>query len=175
MNEKPQKRLVIHSNAHQDKTPPAPTRPKRLVNKRQYLTTLGEKGVTYAAGVFVGLLGIPLLLLSLYLFYGISYGGIYFGGIAVVALAWSIGAFCGCKSFFKTAQEIESVAPITRHNTGDLPAVETLVRASDLSTAGRTPSRRSLRHGDTAGRTAESDDRPERMTCQEYLNGDTVF
>jgi len=31
-----------------------------------------------------------------------------------------------------SAQEIEPVAPITRHNTGRLPEIETLVRPSDI-------------------------------------------
>jgi hypothetical protein len=36
------------------------------------------------------------------------------------------------RNLFREAKAIERVAPITRHNTGHLPAAETLVRASDL-------------------------------------------
>jgi len=108
---------------------------KRLVSKGQYLKTLGEKGATYTAGIFLGLTGVPLLLISLFSFNRCFSSGDFSEGflfIGVVSLFWSLGIFGGCKSFFKSAQEIEPVAPITRHNTGDLPAVESLVRASDL-------------------------------------------
>ncbi|MCW3094972.1 MAG: hypothetical protein JWL77_590 [Chthonomonadaceae bacterium] len=113
---------------------------KRLVSKGQYLKTLGDKGASYAAGVFYGLLGVPFLLISLFCFV-IGLYGLFFSGfpseisivlfIAVISLILSMGAFWGCTSYFKRAQEIELVAPITRHNTDQLPAVETLVRASD--------------------------------------------
>ncbi len=132
MSEKPGKRLVIHSNAHRDRTPPVPT---RLVSKGQYLKTLGEKGVTHVAGAFFGLLGVSFFLISLFSLYGCFSSGSFskvFIFIAVVSLILSLGAFCGCKSFFTSAQEIETVAPITRHNTGHLPEAETLVRASNL-------------------------------------------
>jgi hypothetical protein len=114
---------------------------KRLVSKGQYLKTLGDKGASYAAGVFYGLLGVPFLLISLFCFV-IGLYGLLFSGfpseisivlfIAVISLILSMGAFWGCKSYFKRAQEIEPVTPITRHNTGQLPEIETLVRPSDL-------------------------------------------
>lgn len=111
---------------------------KRLVSKGQYLKTIGDRGVTYASGVFYGLLGVTFLLLSLfsfgYFFFIACLGSIdsFLLGIGVLLLILSMAAFWGCKSCFWRATESEDVAPITRHNTGNLPAAETLVRASNL-------------------------------------------
>lgn len=107
--------------------------------------------MTYVGGIFLGLTSVSLLLISLVSFYRCFSSGEFSEGFlfgAVVSLCWSVGLFCGCKSFFTSAREIEPVAPITRHNTGDLPAVETLVRPSELPPSHQqTELLRAARHG----------------------------
>ena len=44
---------------------------------------------------------------------------------------FSFGALQFGLTLFREAKAVEPVAPITRHNTGHLPEVETLVRGSD--------------------------------------------
>ena len=133
MSDKPGKRLVIHNNAHQDKIPPAP---KRLVSKGHYI-------ITNAAKIVFGLLSVLLLVcfcLSLCLFifccvfpFGVfgEMSEVFFRGSGV-SLILSLGAFCVCMLFHMRARTIEPIVQVTRHNTGSLPEVETLVRASDL-------------------------------------------
>lgn len=108
----------------------------RLVSKGRYLRNLGEKGVNYAVGSFYGLLGVPLLLLSLlciYVCFAVRYFLDTFLCLAMVSLGLSAGAFWGCKSYFRKAREMETVTPITRDNTGLLPPEETLLRPSEFS------------------------------------------
>lgn len=135
MSKQPYRRLLESpDNTGRDSNPTIPT---RLVSKGQYLKNIGEKGVTYVAGSFFGLLGIPPFCFFLFCCYKclsageLSWGFLY---LAMVSLILSVGAFCGCRSFFRSAQEIEPMAPITRRNTGHLPAAETLVRPSHFPT-----------------------------------------
>jgi len=134
MREKRKKRLIIHSNAHRDRMPTAPTQPKRLVSEAQYF-------ITSAIGGFFGLLGFlfficfcisgcAALFVGLIPFWGDLYQEIF--DVSVVLLKLSLGAFCGCMPFFIRARTIEPVAAIIRHNSGQLPEVETLVRASEV-------------------------------------------
>ena len=158
-----EKRLVIHSNAHRNRTPPAP---KRLVSEAQYL-------ITNAVGDFFGLIGLLFLIcFCISSCTALFVGSIPFLGeigqlifdVSVVSLKLSLATFCGCMPFFVRARTIEPIAPITRHNTGQLPEVETLVRASDappsqqqteLLRAARqgseTPSEQLLRAGKESG------------------------
>lgn len=108
---------------------------KRLVSKEEYLAIQREKGANYASGGCFGLLGVPLLLISLFLFCSCFSSGDFNGvfiNTPVVLLLLSLGAFYVCKSYFMSAQEIKPVRPITPHNAGLLPPEKTLVRPSDL-------------------------------------------
>jgi hypothetical protein len=134
MSKKPGKRLIIHSNAHRDRAPTRSTPPTRLVSKWEYLATV-------VVGGFFGLLGvlsISVAIISSFILLcmcGIPFLGELsedFSNIAGGSFVLSLGAFCVCLPLFMRVQKMETVAPATRHNIGDLPDVETLGRASDL-------------------------------------------
>ena len=120
---------------------------KRLVSKAQYVIKLLDKGSAHAFAVTVVGSGIGLLIGSLLVIQSavklnaavrmtpsIPTGIDTTQRIAQFSLlsVLSIGAIWYGVKRFKTAEKMESVTPITRHNTGELPAVETLVRASEL-------------------------------------------
>ena len=114
---------------------------KRIVSKGEYLSTLGTKGGLFSTAIVVGSVGLGFLLLaalsiiqfavSLRSEIGVGLfeifkmlGGLIPGAIGLTAIWY-------CKVAIKSARDIEAVTPITRHNTGHLPEVETLVRGSD--------------------------------------------
>ena len=113
---------------------------KRLVSKREYLKTLLGKGGFYSYAMACAVGGGVLLIVSLFLLWlglppwdnlpdvgdriWMFLCGVILG-VPFVAAVW-FGV-----SFFKAGRRMEPVAPITRHNTGQLPEVETLARASD--------------------------------------------
>jgi hypothetical protein len=109
---------------------------KRLVGWKQYIQTTAIKGGAYSLSAFClcsGLLALLLSVLILCLGYFWSTDGPF--GIAWLVWGGFIAAFgvvaiWGGKALFDKAKAIEPVAPITRHNTGSLPTVETLLRAS---------------------------------------------
>jgi len=112
---------------------------KRLVLKQLYIKTLLAKGGLYSAsfllcvGALVFLVTALLLILTAVLFGGdgsdaVARTGVflYAGGFGALCLA---SIWLAVKMFNK-AEKIEEVALISRHNIGDLPEVETLVRGS---------------------------------------------
>ena len=107
---------------------------KRLVDWKQYLLTLLEKGLGYTAATFTVCSGLFFLLLAVFcLWFGAHSGAdrntpIWGAGLMGVL---GVAVLSQGRSMFKNAKKVEAVAPITRHNTGLLPEVETLVRASD--------------------------------------------
>jgi len=140
MSEKPKKRLIIHSNAHRDRTPTAPTQPKRLVGLIEYLEKISEKAETYAFASGFGCAGVILLLCSVI---GIVAGGLnaYKGVIDSAILVWAgsavaaglgLGALWCAKYLFNEARQIAPVALLTKASLNHLPEIETLVRPSDL-------------------------------------------
>ena len=114
---------------------------KRLVSKREYLKTLLGKGGFYSSAMACAVGGGVLLIVSLFfLWLGLPpwdnlpdvgdriwmfLCGVLLGVPFVTAVWFGV-------SLFKAGARMEPVAPITRHNTGQLPEIETLVRASDL-------------------------------------------
>jgi len=111
----------------------------RLVNKHQYLENRLEKGSLFTfASAFAGGSGICLLI-SLFLLYmglppwrndpgnmGIElFFAVCFFGVLCFGTGWI------ASKLFKAAAAVEKVAPLTRYNTGELPAAETLVRPSE--------------------------------------------
>lgn len=116
---------------------------KRLVGWKQYLMTLQDKGLHYIAGIFCAICGALSLIFSAELFFAFlaartnipaaqSDADFWILVMSGGAVACGLGAFWGVNSMFRNAKEIAPVALITRHNTGSLPEVETLVRSSDL-------------------------------------------
>jgi hypothetical protein len=125
---------------------------KRLVGWSQYLQMIGEKGIYYFLGAFCGGCGLCFLVcfvLLVYAFFSVA----HLGGLAYLLLCIVGGGFAGLgvgalycgKTLFSGGKSMEPVTPITRHNTGDLPEVETLVRAFDSTTI--DPRRELLRAG----------------------------
>jgi predicted membrane metal-binding protein len=107
---------------------------KRLVGKGRYYTVVGIKISLSAVSVVLAIAGVA---------------GVVF---CAVTMIWSIFRpdymfplpeyipifcviiflFCCSLHVWLWQRQIKPVAPIMRHNTGDLPEVETLVRASNL-------------------------------------------
>ncbi|MCW3099374.1 MAG: hypothetical protein JWL77_4992 [Chthonomonadaceae bacterium] len=116
---------------------------KRLVGLIEYLEKASEKAETYAFASTFGCVGVVLLLWSVigivaggYNAYrrDIGYAIFVWTGSAVVA-GLGLGALRCAKSLFREAKQIVPVALLTKASLNRLPAVETLVRASDLPPA----------------------------------------
>jgi hypothetical protein len=116
---------------------------KRLVGRKQYLEARAKKGANYSLAVVFGCGGLWGLILGTTLFFAGFYRLVnprepadepwfLFLSISVLTIGFGIAAMWGAKSLYDHGKKIKSVTLITRHNTGDLPEVETLVRASDL-------------------------------------------
>jgi hypothetical protein len=124
-------------------------KPKRVVGWKHYVLTLLDKGMGYSAAtiaVFCGLIFLLIAVISLWL--GCRGGDgqtiLLFGGAFSILLG--VVALGQGKAMFNNAKKVEVVAPITRHNTGLLPEVETLVRGSDRpATAEQTELLRAVR------------------------------
>jgi len=115
---------------------------KRLVHKHQYLRMLAEKSGLYSFSLFFGGTGIVCLLIAAFCFALVpdawrnradwdepSYVGLLlFSGLFSL---FCFGTMWGALTLFKAARAVEKVTPITPHNTGLLPEVETLVRSSE--------------------------------------------
>jgi hypothetical protein len=111
---------------------------KRLVSMGQYLhITLTKHGI-YTLGSVIRLTGF-LVLPLLYTPPALPFFTALFRDNSL--LRWAVlpiyvgfiyTSFTIADKVQNAAKKIETVAPITRHNTGDLPIVETLVRASNL-------------------------------------------
>ncbi len=112
---------------------------KRLVGWKQYLHTKLAKGWGYSSAVVATGLSAALFVVGCLTIWeslraqnpvydpfvraGILVAGVGFGVGAIGAL-WYAGSLC------VSAYRIDPVTLITRHNTGDLPEVESLVRSS---------------------------------------------
>ncbi|MCW3098548.1 MAG: hypothetical protein JWL77_4166 [Chthonomonadaceae bacterium] len=107
---------------------------KRLVGWTRYVMTLLDKGLGYSAATITVCGGLVFLLLSCTCFWLAAHkeaaGISLFGAGAVFVILGMAGLSCG-KSMLENANKVEPVELITRHNTGHLPEVETLVRGSD--------------------------------------------
>jgi hypothetical protein len=112
---------------------------KRLVSKGQYLRLLGKRtalsssaiGIACAGGILFLIVGVGLIRFGVF-HQTLRQSMLSFFSILSVCCVAGIMAIRIAGNLFREAKAIERVAPITRHNTGDLPAVETLVRPSDL-------------------------------------------
>jgi len=104
----------------------------RLVGKTEYLEIQFVKGASVAIGTANMIGGILLVIGALTALFFIGDYGMWslFGGV-------SLGVLGGVRirvgiEILKDTGKMKPVALLTKHNTGDLPEVETLVRASDL-------------------------------------------
>jgi hypothetical protein len=120
---------------------------KRLVGKEEYVMKLLDKGSSHALAIIIVGSGCAFLFGILQVIRSVANlaaevrmqpsipSGI---DTTLVISACSllsvlcVGAIWYGVRLFKSAEKKESVALITRHNTGSLPEVETLVRGSDL-------------------------------------------
>jgi len=118
---------------------------KRLVHKHQYLRMLAEKSGLYSFSLFFGGTGIVCLLIAAFcvaLVPGEWRNRADEDALSYVMLLlfcgffglFSFATFWGSLTLFKAARAVEKVTPITPHNTGMLPEVETLVRSSERPT-----------------------------------------
>ncbi|MCW3054940.1 MAG: hypothetical protein JWN14_4110 [Chthonomonadales bacterium] len=121
---------------------------KRLVGWTQYVRIAGRGTALKLSGAtLVGIAGVSSLLSCLMLFFclstwmmwrheqwdqdimdwvrGTGVLGTFFGVSGIASLI-------GAVKVWKEAQKVESVILLTKHNIANLPAVETLVRPSDL-------------------------------------------
>ena len=112
---------------------------KRLVSKLEYIQTMTKKRGLYALSAGVLVVGVLCLLLGLLVaIISITFLNDRFGlmireiGIGAILAILGITLTCLWVWLHLKADMLENVAPITRHNTGDLPAVETLLRHSAL-------------------------------------------
>jgi hypothetical protein len=145
---------------------------KRLVSWQQCLGIKGVKGAGYSFSIVCILGGL------LFLFFGLMFAASGLSERHIEGpLEWilpggfmsglGIATIRGGKMLFKYTKEIPPVQLITHHNTGQLPEVETLVRASDLPTShqqanllraapqgSETPAEELLRAATTTGQDA---------------------
>ena len=111
---------------------------KRLVSRGLYLRLLGKRTVLSSSASGIGCMGVLLLLVSGFslvrfaVFHQVLNQSIYGFCFAVIGSAGAgTMALRIARNLLKEAKAIERVAPVTRHNTGLLSEVETLVRAFD--------------------------------------------
>ena len=121
---------------------------KRLVSKKEYLQIEGKRTAISTSGTILAFIGAASLFVSVISLCVTIYNGIgwseapsphdaiwavkLFSTVCAISTAIGVGGLWTAFRLFVAVGRIESVVPITRHNTGQLPAVETLVRASDL-------------------------------------------
>ena len=113
---------------------------KRIVSKGTYIANLGAKAVVASYGSVVFLLGFlcTLFTCGLGILMLMSLGGpaaltaIVAAGIGLLGSCSFALLHYGAKAI-KEAKETEVGTPLTRANTADLPAVDSLVRASSES------------------------------------------
>ena len=106
---------------------------KRLVSKSRYVYSVGISmslyslaGLSYLGSALTALLAVCGFFTA---WFGHSVSALFTSMSVVVVAAY---LFQLGRSMTKKAAILEQVIPITRHNTGDLPEVETLVRPSGL-------------------------------------------
>jgi hypothetical protein len=110
---------------------------KRLVHMEQYLLTLGTKSALYSSAAAIAGVGSALLLTALLLSWFSFQAGMNEIARFLLSLANGTLATLGCGAMwaayrvFRRARQIEPVAPITVYNANQLPAAETLMRASE--------------------------------------------
>jgi len=129
MSEKPEKRLIIHSNVHRDRTTAVPN---QLEGWMEYLGILGAKGIKATFGAVMVMGGVVLALWAIVAVYYVDYSGMW--GVFMAVLL-GVGAFAhirvGTKIIIETGQ-MKPVAPSSKHNTNYHSDANTLVRPSDL-------------------------------------------
>jgi hypothetical protein len=126
-----------------------PSKPKRIISKAAYFRHVGKKAwlltatlTTLTIGVGVGCYHIKNLIdgkwqhqLSKTL--GTAYDPITPFFVICMIIAVPLAYLSMAKKNWKELKEMESVEPVTRHNIAQMPAEETLVRASQEPTVGQ--------------------------------------
>jgi hypothetical protein len=110
---------------------------KRLVTWNYYFGMLSKKVIACALIGFFGFIAFVAFRLAGTLLWGAfepewrSTLGLW---VVLAGLLCAVGSVTlwGGFRMLTNVKNAEKIAPITRHNTGDLPEVETLVRSSDL-------------------------------------------
>ena len=116
---------------------------RRVVTKGRYITFLGKKVAYFSTFSLFAVMtlicgGMFLVMLGSSIAAGLD-GDIFSTFLRVIGIVF----FGGCTEFtgrytmlaWKELDLIEPVVPLTRHNTGDLPEEESLVRASEAPPA----------------------------------------
>lgn len=130
--------------------------PKRVVSKLEYVGHLGKKGSLYSAGVVLYCIGAVGLVVDFLLALGTLFALLKFGkesGAAILLIGAGgtleviVGGLCYSLMLFggrgiATSDNLEPVIPLTRQNAAQMPAEDSLVRASAEPT---TPSDTLLR------------------------------
>jgi hypothetical protein len=120
--------------------PPNAPQQTHLVSRSRYVGSLLERGGIYSFAFVVGCSAVALLLLALAMFlFGIfpiidtfdKGERVLMLGLGAFSSVLCVGATRFALALQKAARQLPPVAPITRHNTGKLPEVETLVRGSE--------------------------------------------
>ena len=107
----------------------APEPNKRLVSKRDYVSTMTKKVLLGTAGLFSIMIGLLLFASICRL---LAHGRIdnRIALLAIAFCAWSsITGYFGMR-LLQAAEKVEPGVPLTQANTADLSAPESLVRAS---------------------------------------------
>lgn len=114
----------------------AKPRKRRLVHKQEYLDSQWAKGFGYSLSVTFGVGGLVFLVMAVAVTgLGLLHFSkpdqtnytilsVFFGGFGLTAMWFG-------KILFRSANHIEPVVLITKHNANQLPDAETLVRGSD--------------------------------------------
>jgi hypothetical protein len=123
MSEKPQKRLVIHSNAGRDTV-----RPIQLVGQEGYIKGIGAKITLFSLSLFVLLAGLAILAASVWFCFQCA----DCGSVFELAFYVSIGTLCYGRHVFIEAKQIKPVRPVIAHNAYRFSPKEILLRASDV-------------------------------------------
>ncbi len=103
---------------------------KRMVGWEQYLGTQCAKGATNAAGAALLIVGSILLVPLIILWIGEFRIENFL--LSVLFGVLGFGIILTGKKIVHSADRIEPVVLLTKHNTGDIPEAEILVRASAL-------------------------------------------
>jgi hypothetical protein len=110
---------------------------KRIVSKVEYAKVRSNKAAEGIVGILLGLTAVGAGVLSLLLLYGFVYFLLKWDFLALVCLCLFVfiggGTYCIAKVALEitrdSMKELE-IVPFTRANTADLPAPDSLVRAS---------------------------------------------
>lgn len=112
---------------------------KRIVSKGEYVANTGKKAALASYGTTVFLTGIAASAITLFLIMRLLWNLRAVestSGITLIVLLTGItgsasyALFCYGKKALKEGKDLDAGIPLTRANTGDLPAVDSLVRAS---------------------------------------------